>query len=101
MNNAMIETNWAEIKGAIKSKWGKFNDTDLDGLKGDLGKLAGKIQSTYGIAKEHADKQFEDFKLSVQVLIGQESPAPKAAAAAAPVEAKVADPTVLKNIKLA
>jgi uncharacterized protein YjbJ (UPF0337 family) len=70
MNTQTIEKNWAELKGMIKTKWGKFNDEEIETLKGDLSQLAGKIEKSYGIAKEHADRQYEDFKSSVNVLIG-------------------------------
>jgi uncharacterized protein YjbJ (UPF0337 family) len=52
--NAMIEKNWSEVKGKIKSKWDKINDEEIESVKSDLGQLSGKIQKAYGIAKERA-----------------------------------------------
>ncbi len=75
MNTQTIEKNWAELKGMIKTKFGRINDEDVEGLKADLNQLAGKIAKSYGIAKELADRQYEEFKSSVSALIGAE-PAP-------------------------
>jgi uncharacterized protein YjbJ (UPF0337 family) len=68
-NTNTIEKNWTELKGKIKTKWGKFNDEEVEGFKSDLNLLAGKLQKTYGIAKEQADHQFEEFRKSVHLLL--------------------------------
>jgi uncharacterized protein YjbJ (UPF0337 family) len=90
MNAKTIETNWTELKGKIKAKWGKFNDEEVESLKSDLSQLAGKIQATYGIAKDQAEHQFEEFKKSVQSLTGQDAPA--AGAKAEPTFVSVTPP---------
>ena len=72
MNSKNIESNWAELKGKILSKWSKFNDAELESVKGDLNQLAAKIQKTYGIAKDQADRQLDEFKTTVRTLIGDE-----------------------------
>jgi uncharacterized protein YjbJ (UPF0337 family) len=86
MNTQTIEKNWVELKGRIHSKWAKFTDAEIDGVKGDLGLIAAKVQSVYGIAKEQADRQFEDFCNSVKALTGFEAAvaSPAADAAATP-----------------
>ena len=73
MNTITIEKNWTELKGKIKAQWSKFNDEEVESFKSDLGKLSGKIEKVYGIAKENADRQFGDFKKSVQSLIGPDA----------------------------
>ena len=75
MDTKTIEKNWAELKGKIKSKWNKFSDEEIESIKGDLNQLAGKVQKTYGIAKDQADHQYEEFKKSMQSLIGQDETA--------------------------
>jgi uncharacterized protein YjbJ (UPF0337 family) len=65
MNTAMLEGNWKEIKGKIKSQWAKFTDDDVDELKGDLDQLAGKIQKIYGHTKEQAEIEFNSFRKSL------------------------------------
>ena len=75
-NRTPIEKNWAEIKGKIKARWSKFNDDEVEGFKKDLSQLSGKVQKTYGIAKDHADHQYEEFRKSVQSLLGKEDETP-------------------------
>jgi uncharacterized protein YjbJ (UPF0337 family) len=70
MNAKTIETNWSELKGKVRGKWGKLTDQDLDSLKTDFGQLSGKIQKAYGLAKDQADQQLNDFKKSVESLMG-------------------------------
>ena len=57
MNWDRVEGNWKQVKGSIKEKWGKLTDDDLDVIAGKRDKLAGRIQETYGISKDEAEKQ--------------------------------------------
>lgn len=61
MNWDRIEGNWMQIKGKVKSRWGKLTDDDLDVVSGNRLEIAGKIQERYGIAKEEAEKDLDDF----------------------------------------
>lgn len=65
MNQDMAQGSWNELKGKIKAKWAKFTDQDIDELKGNLEQIAGKIQKTYGYAKEKAEQEFNEFKASL------------------------------------
>jgi uncharacterized protein YjbJ (UPF0337 family) len=69
MNTKIIEKNWTELKGKMKAQWSKLNDEELESVKGDLNLLVGKVETAYGVAKDHADRQFNDFKKSVKSLI--------------------------------
>jgi uncharacterized protein YjbJ (UPF0337 family) len=66
MNTDIAQGSWTEIKGKIKSKWAKFTDHDIDELKGNLEMISGKIQKTYGFAKDKADQEFSDFKKTLE-----------------------------------
>ncbi len=61
----ILQGNWNEIKGKIKSKWGKLADDDIETLKGNLDQITGKIQQAYGYAKEKAETEYHDFKQSI------------------------------------
>lgn len=61
MNWDQIEGNWKQTKGAVKEKWGKLTDDDLTVAAGKKDALAGRLQERYGIAKEEAEKQLDDF----------------------------------------
>lgn len=52
---------WKQAQGEARKQWGKLTDDDLQQIKGDRDIMAGKIQQHYGIAKEEADKQIDDW----------------------------------------
>lgn len=62
MNWDRIEGNWKQVKGLAKQKWGKLTDDELDVIAGKRDQLAGRIQETYGVAKEDAEQQIEAWK---------------------------------------
>lgn len=62
MNKDIIKGNWKELKGKAKTKWGKITDDRLDEIAGNRDQLAGEIQQAYGVSKDEAEKQVEDFE---------------------------------------
>ena len=62
MNEDIIKGNWKQLKGKCKEQWGKLTDDHLDQIEGKREVLAGKIQETYGVTKDEADKQIKDFE---------------------------------------
>ncbi len=62
MNWDRIEGNWKQFKGNIKQQWGKLTDDQLDVIAGKREHLAGKIQETYGITKDEAEKQIAEWQ---------------------------------------
>ena len=62
MNWDRIEGNWKQFKGDVKQQWGKLTDDQLNVIAGKRDKLAGKIQETYGITKDVAEKQLSDWE---------------------------------------
>ncbi|MBL7717009.1 MAG: hypothetical protein JNL01_16210 [Bdellovibrionales bacterium] len=78
MDTQISEKNWAELKGKIKEKWSKFNEAEIESAKADLSSLGTSLQKTYGLAKEQADLQLDEFRKAVQALVS-----PVAAQAAA------------------
>lgn len=65
MNSDRIEGNWKQIKGRIKTQWGKLTDDDLQAAEGHRDYLAGKVQERYGIAKDEAEEQVKKFEESL------------------------------------
>ena len=61
MNSDQMEGKWKQMKGAIKEKWGKLTDDDLDMIAGKKDQLAGRLQERYGIAKEEAKKRADEW----------------------------------------
>jgi uncharacterized protein YjbJ (UPF0337 family) len=61
MNWDKVEGNWKQMSGAIKQKWGKLTDDDLTMARGRREVLLGRMQERYGIAKDEAEKQLDEF----------------------------------------
>lgn len=61
MNWDQIEGKWKELKGQAKVKWGELTDDELDIAEGRRDQLVGKLQQKYGMAKEEAERQVDDW----------------------------------------
>lgn len=61
MNWDQVEGKWKQYKGQVKEKWGRLTDDDLDVINGKRQQLIGRIQQHYGIAREEAEKQTDEF----------------------------------------
>jgi uncharacterized protein YjbJ (UPF0337 family) len=54
-------------EGQVKMKWGKLTDDDLNFIAGQKDVLVGKIQERYGLKKEEAMRQVEEWNSSLGV----------------------------------
>jgi uncharacterized protein YjbJ (UPF0337 family) len=54
-----VEGSWKQVKGAVKAKWGKLTDDDLDVINGRREQLEGKIQERYGVARDLVRKEVD------------------------------------------
>jgi uncharacterized protein YjbJ (UPF0337 family) len=61
MNWDQIEGNWKQFTGHIQRQWGKLTNDDLQQAKGSQKELAGKIQERYGVTKEEAQRQIDEW----------------------------------------
>jgi uncharacterized protein YjbJ (UPF0337 family) len=61
MNWDRVEGNWKQLKGQIQAQWGKLTEDDLNIVEGKRTQLAGKLQERYGIAKDEAERQIDDW----------------------------------------
>ena len=62
MNWDRIEDNWKQLKGSVKEQWGKLSNHQLDVIAGKRENLAGKIQEMYGISRDDAEKQLNEWQ---------------------------------------
>jgi uncharacterized protein YjbJ (UPF0337 family) len=62
MNNDILEGNWKQFKGNLLEQWGKLTDDDLDVAAGRRDQLAGKLQERYGLNKDAAEREIEEFE---------------------------------------
>ena len=61
MNWDQVQGKWKQAAGKVKEKWGKLTDDDLQFVDGKREQLVGRIQERYGIAKEEAELQVDEF----------------------------------------
>ena len=61
MNADVLKGKWMQVKGEVKSKWGKLTDDDLDRVEGDTEKLIGRVQERYGYARDDAKREVDAF----------------------------------------
>ena len=61
MNKDIFKGKWAQMKGGIRTQWGKMTDDDVDQIQGDAEKFIGKLQERYGYGREQAEKELNDF----------------------------------------
>ena len=54
-------SNWKQLKGKIREQWGHLTDDDLDKIAGKREQFEGKIQERYGITKDQARKDVDDW----------------------------------------
>ncbi|MBP9094416.1 CsbD family protein [bacterium] len=66
MNMDQIKGDWKQIQGKVKAKWGKLTDDDMTVIEGKRDELAGKIQERYGMAKEAAQNELDEFCKSLK-----------------------------------
>ena len=61
MNEDILKGKWHEVRGSVKTKWGKLTDDDLTAISGQTEKLLGMLQTRYGYAKEKAEEEYKAF----------------------------------------
>jgi uncharacterized protein YjbJ (UPF0337 family) len=66
MNWDQVAGKWKQYKGQAKEKWGKMTDDDLDVIDGRRQQLVGKIQERYGLARDAAESQADEFVRSLK-----------------------------------
>lgn len=67
MNWDIVEGNWKQLKGKAREQWGKLTDSDFEQIAGKKDQLVGLIQERYGISKDEAQKQADEWA-KVQTL---------------------------------
>jgi uncharacterized protein YjbJ (UPF0337 family) len=59
MNWDLIEGKWKELRGNVRSKWGKLTDDDLETVAGKRDALIGRIQQRYGVNRDAAEAEVD------------------------------------------
>ena len=61
MNRDILKGKWNQLKGTVRSRWGKLTDDDVSRIQGDAEKFIGVLQERYGYGREQAEREMDDF----------------------------------------
>jgi uncharacterized protein YjbJ (UPF0337 family) len=67
MNWDQIAGQWKQFAGRAREKWGLLTESEIEATKGRRDQLEGIIQERYGISKEEAHRQLEEWMAAQQV----------------------------------
>ncbi len=59
MNDDVFTGQWTQMRGSLKSWWGRLTDDDLDRIAGQKDRLVGLVQEKYGQTREEAEREVE------------------------------------------
>jgi uncharacterized protein YjbJ (UPF0337 family) len=71
VNQQILEGNWNEIKGKLRSRWGQLSDDDLSQFHGEIDKLVGTIQRKTGEGREAIEGFLSEASGSISSGLGQ------------------------------
>ena len=65
MNHDIFAGHWEQMRGRLKSWWGKLSDDDFEWIEGQKDKLIGLVEEKYGYtrdqAQEEVDRRFNEY----------------------------------------
>jgi uncharacterized protein YjbJ (UPF0337 family) len=56
-----VSANWNDYRGAVRRRWSKLKNEDLDQIQGTRDLLVASIQKRYGINTDEAHQQIEEW----------------------------------------
>ncbi len=68
MNWDRMEGQWKQRRGKAVYHWGKMMNDELSAILGRYEELVGKLQEKYGIAKDEARHNVDEYKIIVDKL---------------------------------
>ena len=57
MNEDVFSGKWREMRGTLRSWWGRLTDDDLEKIGGEKDKLVGLVQERYGQTRDQAERE--------------------------------------------
>jgi uncharacterized protein YjbJ (UPF0337 family) len=66
MNKDILQGMWKQVRGDIKTKWGKLTDDELDQVAGHREKLLGLIQQKYGEKRDAAEAEMNTLLTKIE-----------------------------------
>ena len=71
MNPEILKGKWNQVKGDIRTRWGKLTDDDVAQIQGQAEKMIGKLQERYGYQRERAEREIDEFLKSHPEPVGR------------------------------
>ncbi|HEV8711677.1 MAG TPA: CsbD family protein [Candidatus Binatia bacterium] len=59
LNRDTLAGQWKQLRGAIKSWWGRLTDDDFDRIAGQKDRLIGTLQEKYGYTRDMAQREVD------------------------------------------
>ena len=59
MNDDVLQGQWKQLRGDIRTWWSRLTDDDLDRIAGEKDRLVGLVQEKYGYTRETARQEVE------------------------------------------
>jgi uncharacterized protein YjbJ (UPF0337 family) len=56
-----LKGNWKQFTGSVRQRWGELTDDEVAQVEGKREQLAGKIQEKYGVTREEANRQIDEW----------------------------------------
>ena len=66
MNWDELQGKWTAYRGKAQEKWGKLTNDDLDVIAGKRDQFVGRLQERYGLLRDEAEKQVDEFAKSIE-----------------------------------
>lgn len=60
----LFKSQWNQLRGKAKEKWGKLTDDDLDMVEGKVEQLIGVVQEKYEMTRAKAEAEVNEFLTS-------------------------------------
>lgn len=59
MNEDILQGKWKQVRGQVRTWWGKLTDNDVEQVAGKSEKLIGLLQEKYGYSRERAEEELK------------------------------------------
>ena len=103
MNQDILAGKWKQMRGELKTWWGKLTDDDFERIGGQKDKLIGFLQERYGYSREQAEQEIErrlqEYGDKTGGAVGRMSVKARELGATAAKKANVAAPVIGEKMK--
>src|SRR5262245_27684537 len=103
MNQDILAGKWKQMRGELKTWWGKLTDDDFERIGGQKDKLVGLIQERYGYTRERAGleigRRLQEYGDKAGGAVGRISARAREFGATAAKKANEAAPVIGEKVK--